>query len=137
MLVEIGTLSLVLAASAQSCGPGKHVLSLHSWQHKHDAAAPQEPNLLNSATLESAVAMDLALVPDIRHVLVERADDNLLVWIAVDNPTKEVRETVFKKQYGLIEGFPEISFDFNLVVAKGRGPLELASGAKVIYSREG
>jgi hypothetical protein len=137
MFIEIGTLSLVLAASAQRCGPGKHVLSLDSFQRRYDIAAPQEPNLLNSATLESAVAMDLALVPDIRHVLVERADDNLLVWIAVDNPTKEIREKIFNKQYGLIEGFPEISFDFNLVFAKDRIPSEFASGAKLIYSREG
>jgi len=137
MFIEIGTLSLVLAASAQRCGPGKHVVSLDSWQNKYDVAAPQEPNLLNSATLESAIAMDLALVQDVRHVLVERADDNLLVWIAVDNPTKEVREKIFNKQYEIIEGFPEISFDFNLVFAKDRNPYEFASGAKLVYSREG
>jgi hypothetical protein len=137
MLIETGTLYLVLAASVQRCGPGKHVLSLDSWQPKSVATAPQEPNLLYSATLESAVAADLGLVPEILHVLVERVEDNLLVWIAADNPTKEVREKIFRKQYGLIEGFPEISFDFNIVLSKSRNPREFASAAKLIYSREG
>jgi hypothetical protein len=50
---------------------------------------------------------------------------------------KEVREKVFQKQFDLIDGFPEISFDFNLVSAKNRGPEEFATSAKLIYSREG
>ena len=100
------------------------------------AAYLSEPAVLYSQSLEVALANDLALVRDIRHVLVERADDNLLVWIALDNPTKEAREKVFQKQFDLIDGFPEISFDFNLVSSRDRTPAEFASSAQLIYSRE-
>jgi hypothetical protein len=96
-----------------------------------------EPAILYSQALEVALAADIALVPDVRHILVERADDNLLVWIALDNPTKEVREKVFQKQFDLIDGFPEVSFDFNLISAKDRTPEEFASSAKLVYSRAG
>lgn len=103
----------------------------------NSAAILSEPAILYSQTLEAALAKDLALVSDVRHVLVERADDNLLVWIALDNPTKEIRERVFQKQFDLIDGFPEVSFDFNIVSARGRSPQEFATSAKLIYSREG
>lgn len=67
---------------------------------------------------------------------VERADDNLLVWIALDSPTRENREKVFQKQFELIDGFPEIAFDFNLISSLNRSGADFASGATLIYSRE-
>jgi hypothetical protein len=138
MVMGAGCLSLVLAASAQRCGPGERVLSLNSAADKFFfvASGQREPSLLHSATLESALALDLGLIPDIRQVFVERAEENLLVWIAIDNPIKEVREKVFQKQFSLIDGFPEVSFDFNLVSSKNRSAQEFASSAKLIYSRE-
>ena len=138
MLIEVVFLSVGLAASAQRCGPGDRVLSAHSAEPKitNNAAGAKEPSLLYSASLESALASDLSLLSEVRHVFVERADNNLLVWIALDSPTKEVREKVFQKQFDLIDGFPEISFDFNLMSAKGRSPQDFASSAKLIYSRE-
>ncbi len=50
------------------------------------AGGAQEPNLLYSATLEDAIAKDLSLIRDVRLVCVDRADNNLLVWVSLDNP---------------------------------------------------
>jgi len=138
MLIEIGILSCVLAASSQRCGIENRVLSVDSSGEKITITpnCSKEPSLLYSASLESALAEDFGLVPDVRNVLIERAEDNLLVWISIDNPTKEVRERVFQKQFDLIEGFPEIAFDFNLISARNRSPQDFASSAKLIYSRE-
>jgi hypothetical protein len=58
------------------------------------------------------------------------------VWIAVDNPVRSVRDQVFRKELELIEGFPEIDFDFNVIATKNSDPRQFASSAKVIYSRE-
>lgn len=82
------------------------------------------------------MARDLSPLREVRHVLIERADGNFLVWIALDNPVREVRERVFQKELGLIENFPEVEFDFNLVPAMGRDPGHIASGAKVVYTRK-
>jgi hypothetical protein len=90
----------------------------------------------NQDALEVALAHDLSLVGEVRHVLTERADGSLLVWIALDNPVREVREQVFQKELGLIDSFPEIEFDFNLVPAMGRDAGHIASGAKVVYTRK-
>ncbi len=90
----------------------------------------------DNAILEKALALDLSPVREVRHVLVERANGNLLVWIALDNPAHDVRERVFQKELGLIENFPEVEFDFNLIPAMGRDPAHIASGAKVIYTRK-
>jgi len=87
--------------------------------------------------LEDALARDLSFVGEVRHVCIERADNNLLVWIALENPISAVRERVFQKELELIEGFPEIDFDFNVIPAKGRDPRQFASSAKIIYSRVG
>ncbi len=90
----------------------------------------------DNASLEKALALDLSPLREVRHVLIERADGNLLVWIALDNPAHDVRERVFQKELGLIENFPDVEFDFNLVPAMGRDPGHIASGAKVVYTRK-
>jgi hypothetical protein len=143
MFVEVAVLSSVLAASSQRRGEGKHVFTAHSVCEsagERYMVGPDclgEPKVLYSQSLEAALANDFALVPDVRHVLIERADDNLLVWIALDNSTRDVREKIFQKQFEIIDGFPEVSFDFNVVAAKNRSSLDFASGAQLIYSREG
>lgn len=90
----------------------------------------------NQNALEAALAHDLSLVGEVRHVLTERADGSLRVWIALDNPVREVRERIFEKELGLIESFPETEFDFNIVPAMGRDPGHIASGARVVYTRK-
>ena len=88
------------------------------------------------AHLEAALARGLSVVREIRYVLAERAEGSLLVWIALDNPVREVREHVFAKELDLIGSFPEVEFEFNIVPAMGREPGQIASGAKIVYSRK-
>ncbi len=137
MVVDVIILSAVLAASSQRCGAGKHVFSIIGSGSGICVVVggEKEPKLLYSATLEDAIAKDLGLIPDVRLVCVDRADNNLLVWVALDNPRAENREKVFRKQFELIDGFPEISFDFNIVSSDAKNPREFASDAKVVYSR--
>jgi len=138
MLLEVAALSLVPSASPQRREAGKHVFTMTSGGgHIVTACGTKESSPLYSASLETALAEDLALVPDVQSVFVERAEGNLLVWIGVANPTREVREKVFQKQFDIIDGFPEISFDFNLIAGKNRDAREFASEAKLIYSRQG
>jgi hypothetical protein len=91
---------------------------------------------LAESGVNASLAHDLSLIREVRHVLTERADGSLLVWIALDNPAREVREQVFQKELGLIDSFPEVDFDFNIVPAMGRDPAHIASGAKVVYTRK-
>jgi len=92
---------------------------------------------LYSESLEHALAADLSVIQEINFIFVERAEGNLLVWVSVENPVAEVRERIFQKQYDLIEGFPEISFDFNLILGKGNDPKQYSTSSKIIYTREG
>ena len=137
MLIEIGVLSVILSAPARRCQAGEGLLSLDSTEGKVMLVADRskEPDLLLSQSLESALAADFGTVPEVSHVSVERAEGNLLVWIAVDNPRKDVREKIFDKQYSIIDGFPEVEFDFNLIAARGRAPQDFVSTGKLIYSR--
>jgi hypothetical protein len=93
-----------------------------------------ESSLLNGVTVEKALAADMSLVSEVKRIFVERADGNLLVWLAALKPSKEVREKIFEKQFGLIDAFPEISFDFNIVSTDAERPSEIASEAKLIYT---
>lgn len=95
---------------------------------------PKMPNLLTADNLETALAKDLATVPQVRYVLTEWTNGPLLVWIAVDDPEPGVRRRIYQKELEIISGFPEIDFDFNLIPVMGRKPDELATGARVVYS---
>jgi hypothetical protein len=77
----------------------------------------------------------LANVPEVRHILTEWDGRSLLVWIATDNPEPGARRRIYQKELGLISGFPEIEFDFNLIPSMGRRPEDLATGARLVYSR--
>jgi hypothetical protein len=91
--------------------------------------------LLFADTLETALCRDLANVPEVRHILTEWDGRSLLVWIATDNPEPGARRRIYQKELGIISGFPEIEFDFNLIPSMGRRPEDLATGARLVYSR--
>jgi hypothetical protein len=69
-------------------------------------------------------------------VLIEKADGPLLVLIAVDNPELAVRRQIYQKELALIEAFPETDFDFNLIPAMNRAASQIATAARVVYTRE-
>lgn len=94
-----------------------------------------EAHVLIGDSIELAMAKDFACVPEVRHVMTEQVEGPLLVWIAVDNPEPEVRMRIYQMEMELIEGFPEVDFDFNLIPSMGRSAEEIASGARVVYSR--
>ena len=87
-------------------------------------------------TVDDALAFDFGHILDVRAVYAVHAERNLRVLIALDNPSVENREKVFEKQYDLISGFPDLFFDFNLIPARNRAHHEMATDAKLIYTRE-
>ena len=94
------------------------------------------PEILIADNLETALGKDFGSIPQVRHVLTERVESSLLVWIAIDNPEPNVRMKVYQKELELMDGFPEIEFDFNLIPTLGRNAAELAPGAHVVFSRQ-
>ena len=94
------------------------------------------PDVFITDSLETALGKDFSGIPQVRHVLTEWVDGALLVWIALDNPEPGVRKKVYQKELELMDGFPGIDFDFNLIPALGREAQELATGAHVVFSRQ-
>ena len=88
-----------------------------------------------SSTLQAALAQDLASVPQVSDILIENVKGAFLVWVVVDNPERQVRDRIFQKQMDLMDAFPEIGFDFNLIPSMGRPVNEIATGAIPVYSR--
>jgi hypothetical protein len=139
MLVETGLLCVLLTKEPDRCEAGKRVLDMSNVTSCSLVVSGEkfvEAEVYEGADLDIALARDLAIVKEVRHVLVERADGNLLVWIALDNPVREVREQLFQRELSLIEDFPEIEFDFNIIPGTNSEPSRIASGARVVYSRE-
>jgi hypothetical protein len=93
-------------------------------------------DVLIADDLETALGKDFSEIRQVRHVLAEWADGALLIWIAVENPEPGVRKKIYQKQLELIDGFPKITFDFNLIPALGRDAAEIASSARVVFSRQ-
>ena len=96
---------------------------------------PKMPTTVISMTLEVALAKDLASVRQVRNVLVESVYGALLVWIVVDDPERPVRERIFQKQMDLMDAFPEMDFDFNLIPSMARPLSESTTEAHTVYSR--
>jgi len=92
-------------------------------------------DLLFSSTLENAIAEDFASIPQVRNVLIESAQDSLLVWIIADDPNRCVRDRIFQIELDLMDAFPEKSFDFNVIPSLGREIGEIVTNARVLYSR--
>ncbi len=86
-------------------------------------------------TLETVLAKDFSSVDAVRYVFTEWAEGPLLVWIALDDTAPEMRRRIYEKELSLIEGFPEIEFDFNLVPSMGRPPEQVCSVARMVYSK--
>jgi len=86
-------------------------------------------------TLETVLAKDFGSVDAVRYVFTEWAEGPLLVWIALDDAAPEVRQRIYAKELSLIEGFPEVEFDFNLIPSMGRPPEQICSAARVVYSK--
>jgi hypothetical protein len=92
-------------------------------------------NALITDALDVTLAKDFASIPEICHVLMERANGSILIWITVDNPVSSVRKRIYEKELEIIDCFPEVDFDFNIVPSVSRGADEIATGARVLYSR--
>jgi hypothetical protein len=72
---------------------------------------------ISTGTLEAAISEDLSTIPEVVGVSVKREDDNFLVLIKIAGesyPPRELRHKIYAKEFGLMEAFPEQSFDFNL-----------------------
>jgi hypothetical protein len=135
MLIEITT-SIMLAVGAKRCGDGETVFSITTDKSRCIAVCGlPEAGPLYSQSVEDALAEDLAFVPEVNHIFVERVEKNLLVLIAANNPSTEARERIFQKQFELIDAFPEISFDFNVISTNSATSSEITSLAKLVYSR--
>jgi hypothetical protein len=93
------------------------------------------PDSLVADSLETALGKDFGSISQVRYVLIERVDGPLLVWIAIDDPEPSVRRKIYQTELELIDRFPDIDFDFNLIPAMGRRAEELATGARVVFSR--
>lgn len=136
MLIETSLLYVVLAVSSARSGEGEGVVCLSSDKNRMVFSVSKPASEIIPTDLVTAIGRDLSTVPEVRHVLAEHAEGNLLIWILADNPNAEVREKIFNKQFSIIDGFPEISFDFNLI-SSVRSVRETSSSARLIYTREG
>ena len=86
-------------------------------------------------SLEVAIAKDFSAVPQVCHVLSEKTLDGFSILVTLEEYDRSTRERIFDKELAIMDAFPEINFDFNLVAALGRSAYEIATGNQVLYSR--
>jgi hypothetical protein len=140
MIVEVALLSFALSCPPRQCSTDEKESVFVFDSNSQSVDLHQEfhvvPEMAVAGDLKTALARDLASIPEVCCVLTEKAEGNLLVWIAIDKAEAyEVRSRVYEKELGLLDGFPEVNFDFNLIPAGSRNPREIATGAQVVYSR--
>jgi|SRR6185437_10997541 len=135
--IAAGVLLIASARTPHRSDVGLHMIQFNS--SPVDAILRSENSTLArndiADPLEGALSKDLASIRQVRHVLTHKVNESLLVWIALDNPEPDIRHLIYEKELGLINGFPDVEFDFNLVPAMGRAAREIVSNANVVYSR--
>jgi|HubBroStandDraft_1064217.scaffolds.fasta_scaffold336054_2 hypothetical protein len=136
MILEVTVLSTVLAHSCVRRGSGEHCFASDLYEPSViTVCGSNKPDLLDSQSLEDALATDFSSIDEIERIFIERAEGNLLVWIATDHPSAKTRERIFSKQFSFMDGFPEISFDFNVISVGPDAVHEVASDAKLVYRK--
>ncbi len=142
MFFAMGVMGTVLSSPSRY-GEGRHSFRVDSYEIYQRQLRLQSGEgsgeRIQSAVatdVETAIGLDFAAVDAVQHVLTEHAEGNLLVWVVASQPSAEVRERIFEKQFAIIDAFPDTSFDFNLVSSQGR-PGEISSSAKVVFARKG
>ncbi len=139
MFIAEAAISLVLASSPARRNAGIHNVKLDSrvcgliW--RGDASVEAQVHTADS--IEIALAKDLSTVSDVAHVVLERVEGSLLVWIIARDPDASARWQIYQKEMDIIEGFPDIEFDFNLIASQGRELQQLMSAGGVVYSHTG
>jgi len=135
MLIETVACA-ILSANCARRSSGESVLShIADKSGQYYVSVASEPTVTYVFGVESALALYFSVVPEVTSVLTERTADNLLVWITADGPSRDARERIFQKQFDMIDTFPEVNFDFNLVSTRSGDPSEVASSAKVIFAK--
>lgn len=138
MFIIEGVLSIVLAGTPRGRSVEDCIVRFESDCKELIVASNEQgkmPETVISSTLEMAIASDLASVRQVRDILIESVHDSFLVWVTVDDPDRAVRDRIFQKEMDLMDAFPRINFDFNLIPTMGRDISEIATDAQVVYSR--
>ncbi len=78
-------------------------------------------------SLKSALAKDLASLPQVHHIETEWTDGALFVWIFLEDASPSARRQIYPKQLKIISRFPEVDFDFNLVTPSSRRTNEIST----------
>lgn len=65
--------------------------------------------------VEEAIVADLSTIPEVLGVRIEHENGDTLVWVFVNQPTKDLRYRIYGKQASLIEAFPAVDLNFNLI----------------------
>ena len=138
MFIVEGVLSILLAGVPRGRSVDDCIVRLDSDCKELIVTSNEQgkmADILISSSLDIAISSDLASIRQVRDVLVESVRDSLLVWIIAENPERAVRDRIFQKEMDLMDAFPEINFDFNLIPAMGRDVTEIATDSRVVYSR--
>lgn len=94
------------------------------------------PDLAVADNLHTALAKDMASVQQVGQVVIDEVHGALLVWVTVDDPQRAVRDRIFQKELDLIDAFPNVKFDFNLIPSMGRPIEQLVTHGNLVYSRQ-
>jgi hypothetical protein len=91
-----------------------------------------------SMSTDSFIGMELSLVPEVECVIVERAesDRDFCVYTVMDVRDAEVRMKIYDREQAIMEFYPSLGFDFNIISRQKRDLSEIISHhGKLVFKR--
>ncbi|MBI3995602.1 MAG: hypothetical protein HY349_06475 [Nitrospirae bacterium] len=97
----------------------------------------EEHDTTNENRLQDFVAKIIAEVSGVEYIYCRREGQVNYIWAIINELDPQVRRAVYKKEMAIIDLFPEMDFDFNIIARMNKPIQSIISqdGIELIYKK--
>lgn len=90
----------------------------------------------DSGILENYISSQISIVREVEFVFSTKENDQINLWIIVNNPDRKVRDSLYDIEFDILKKFTNNNFDFHIMYREGKDIKEiLPSNYDIIFRR--
>lgn len=104
---------------------------------KNEDFSYEEHDTTNENRLQDFVAKIIAEVSEVEYIYCRREGQVNYIWAIINELDPQVRRAVYKKETAIIDLFPDMDFDFNIIARMNKPIQSIISqdGIELIYKK--
>jgi hypothetical protein len=75
--------------------------------------------------LEHFIGQQIFIIPEVEHIFFSMENDYINVWTVINILDREVRRNIYDAEYGVMDFFKDLRFDFHVICRNNRNIKEL------------